>query len=213
MRIQEALRYGGFDPADTAAADLAAKNMETLERKAPLKSLWKILPLQKTETGFLAGAGLKLEGKTANLMLESSSHVIVGAVTLGAGVDLEISRRQLMNMKDALLFDGCANAYLEDELDKFQEKLQERLQPKFLTDRFSCGYGDLPLSLQVQIDEILDMKKIGIALSDSLMMHPCKSVTFFIGISEIKQVAKIRGCAYCSLAGSCALRKKGKFCG
>ena len=44
-------------------------------------------------------------------------------------------------------------------------------------------------------------------------MNPSKSVTAIIGLSDRPQAARIRGCAYCSMRETCALRKGGKHCG
>jgi cobalamin-dependent methionine synthase I len=50
-------------------------------------------------------------------------------------------------------------------------------------NRFSCGYGDLPLELQRDIFAALNVtKNIGVTLSDNCFMTPTKSVTAIIGI-------------------------------
>ena len=49
--------------------------------------------------------------------------------------------------------------------------------------RFSCGYGDLPLSLQREIFPALQVtKNIGVTLTDGDLMMPTKSVTAIVGI-------------------------------
>ena len=51
--------------------------------------------------------------------------------------------------------------------------------------RFSPGYGDVPLSLQRDVLAVLDaQRKLGITLSDTFFMTPCKSVTAFVGIEK-----------------------------
>jgi cobalamin-dependent methionine synthase I len=51
------------------------------------------------------------------------------------------------------------------------------------TGRFSPGYGDMPLDLQGVILELLEAgKRLGIALGESKLMSPSKSVTALIGI-------------------------------
>jgi cobalamin-dependent methionine synthase I len=52
-----------------------------------------------------------------------------------------------------------------------------------LTQRFSAGYGDLPLELQRDIFGALDcQRKIGVTLNESLLMSPSKSVSAIVGI-------------------------------
>ena len=51
--------------------------------------------------------------------------------------------------------------------------------------RFSPGYGDWPLEEQRQLFAVLNCaKRIGLTLTDGLMMAPSKSVTAIIGLSE-----------------------------
>ena len=38
-------------------------------------------------------------------------------------------------------------------------------------------------------------------------------VTALIGLAELPQMARIRGCAYCTMQQTCTLRKGGKHCG
>ena len=53
------------------------------------------------------------------------------------------------------------------------------------TDRFSPGYGDLPLDVQKNIFPLLDCeRKIGLTLNESLIMSPSKSVTAFVGMAR-----------------------------
>ncbi|MFR4384234.1 MAG: vitamin B12 dependent-methionine synthase activation domain-containing protein [Phascolarctobacterium sp.] len=50
---------------------------------------------------------------------------------------------------------------------------------------FSPGYGDWPLEEQKLLFPILDCaKRIGLTLTDGMMMAPSKSVTAIIGLSE-----------------------------
>jgi cobalamin-dependent methionine synthase I len=55
-----------------------------------------------------------------------------------------------------------------------------------LRPRFSPGYGDLSLSVQSDLLNVLDARRnIGLTLSDSLMMIPQKSVTAIVGLKPI----------------------------
>ena len=51
--------------------------------------------------------------------------------------------------------------------------------------RDSPGYGDFPLEAQREILVILDTpRKIGVSLTDSLLMVPSKSVSAVIGVAR-----------------------------
>ena len=82
------------------------------------------------------------------------------------------------------------------------------------TDRFSPGYGDLPLDLQPALCAALDaQRRLGLTVTDSLLLNPVKSVTAVIGLSPTPQPARIRGCGYCNFRENCQFRKEGTTCG
>ena len=71
-----------------------------------------------------------------------------------------------------------------------------------------------PLTLQGPVCAALDaQRRLGVTVTPSLLLNPCKTVTAFIGLSETPQMARIRGCAFCSMKDTCKLRKGGKHCG
>jgi len=60
---------------------------------------------------------------------------------------------------------------------------QELASGEGLVSRFSPGYGDLPLDYQRTLLSVLDTsRKIGVSLTDSLLMVPSKSVSAIVGV-------------------------------
>jgi len=53
-----------------------------------------------------------------------------------------------------------------------------------LTPRFSPGYGDLSLDHQKGLLKYVEADKIGISLSETMVMLPEKSITAVIGWKE-----------------------------
>ena len=75
-----------------------------------------------------------------------------------------------------------------------------------LRQRFSPGYGDLPLQAQRAIFDALQChKEIGLYLNESLLMSPTKSVTAIVGIGG-GETCTPGGCAGCGKT-DCAMRK------
>ena len=83
-------------------------------------------------------------------ILSGCQEAILLAVTLGPQIEQLLMRREVTDMADALIMDACASAAIENVCDHFEFDLREQLERegKFLTDRFSPGYGDLPLHTQ-----------------------------------------------------------------
>lgn len=166
--------------------------------------------------GALVGVDLPMPGRDIQRLLKESHHVILLAATLGLRIEKEMRKLQVKDMGEALIFDSCASAAIERLCDMIQENLENEYkeQHRFLTDRYSCGYGDLPLTIQKDFLRVLDtQKRIGLYVSESFTLHPTKSVTAILGVADKVQPAILRGCAYCELKDSCLYRKGGTTCG
>lgn len=212
--IDEALRYLG---AADAPEDLRRRTREAGEALARLvqpRCTWRVYGLERREEGFhLTGTGILLTGVTAARMLADSARAALLACTLGALFDRKLLALQARDMAEAALWDACGSALVEAGCDRAEQELRARFPELFLTDRFSPGYGDLPLELQPDICAALDAeRRLGVHVSESLLMNPVKTVTAVIGLSERPQAARIRGCGYCPMGETCQLRKGGTRC-
>ena len=162
----------------------------------------------------LFGGQLVLPGRTAAVMLRSCSHAALLVCTLGTTFDALARQVQARDFADALLLDGFGGAYVEAGCNAAEREIAAKLPGKYLTDRFSPGYGDLPLDVQSPLLALTDAtRRLGVTLSESNLMNPLKSVTAVIGLSDTTQQARIRGCDFCAMRTRCNLRKAGKTCG
>ena len=152
--------------------------------------------------------------RTAAVMLRSCSHAALLVCTLGTTFDALARQVQARDFADALLLDGFGGAYVEAGCNAAEREIAAKLPGKYLTDRFSPGYGDLPLDVQSPLLALTDAtRRLGVTLSESNLMNPLKSVTAVIGLSDTPQQARIRGCDFCAMRTRCNLRKAGKTCG
>ena len=102
-------------------------------------------------------------------------------------------------MSRAMALQAAAAAMIEAWCDAVNARLAEEVRGEGLRlrARFSPGYGDFPLAAQPGLFRLLGVqKRIGITLTDSLLMIPTKSVTAVIGISGTAQAGPA-GCAAC----------------
>ena len=98
--------------------------------------------------------------------------------------------------------------------DEVNEKIRKEAEERglYARPRFSPGYGDFPLEVQRDFERILMMrKKTGIALTDSLLMTPTKSVTAVIGLSPEKRPCHKAGCEECAMAKTCEYSRSDKI--
>ena len=136
--------------------------------------------------------------------LAQCSKVILLAATLGIEADKLLQRYEIMNMAKASIAQACGAACIEAYCNLLQEQIREQAltEGTYLRPRFSPGYGDLPLETQKMIFNCLQCtKRLGLTLTDSLLMYPTKSVTAFIGITKNKQGCHIAKCSTCENTG------------
>ena len=210
-RVREAVRYLGFgkNEADERTLELIQQSFKDLEQEAGPKSICQIFDLNHTDDGRLVIGQMEIRSKSLSRNLKGCRQVVLFGATLGAGVDRLMRRISLTDMARAVILQSCAAAMLEEYCDECQKKIAAELEEEhlYLRPRFSPGYGDFSLECQRQLVPALDLgKRIGVTLTDSLLMAPSKSVTAVIGISEIPVNCRIQGCEICQKK-DCAYRR------
>jgi hypothetical protein len=212
--LSEALRYMGSDDILEIRAK-AEKALEMLRKTSTTKYLYRVFELEKMDSGYLlSGSGIVLCGKSADTMLHECHRAAIMICTLGFGFEAALRKAQARSMAEAVILDACGSALVEEACDDAEREISSALPGMHLTDRFSPGYGDLSLDLQSEISRVLNAEKLlGVHLNESLLFYPSKTVSAIIGIADEEQPARIRGCDYCSMRESCALRKRGGSCG
>ncbi len=217
VNIKEVARYLGYKNANLSTETLEdIKKCESeLYKHASYRTHHIVCDLEKSEEISVLGTTLKLTGNAVKSLLSDCDKCILMIATIGSGTDRLISKLQITNIADALITDFCASSLVENLADNFEAKLKSEIlkEGEFFTDRFSPGYGDLPLEIQKTFCEVLDsQRKVGVAVTTSGMMIPKKTITAVIGIANKPQKMKIKGCAFCDFRNNCEFKKGGKHC-
>lgn len=208
----EIRRYLGMaGEADAATEALIDECLETLSKTIRPKYLYRSFPITQTDDGYIAEqCNIKLFGKTAKSYLCGCTQCILLGATLGIEADNLIRISQSTDMTKAVIYDACATELIEKVCDSAQEEISELFSKQNLktTNRFSPGYGDLPLSLQKDICNILDLqRKAGVCLTNELLLLPTKSVTAFIGAGSDVHTGH-RDCSSCTMKDNCKFKRK-----
>ena len=202
-------RGGEIEPEIDALVDDCM--VETLRVSRP-RYTYRVLPVDRTaQTPSLAFAG-----EDVQTLLTDCERVILFAATLGAELEMAIRRAQARDLTRALVLDCCGSAAIEAVCDAAERQILAQLSAEtvWLTDRFSPGYGDLPIDRQPELLALTDAaRQIGLTATGTNILVPRKSVTALIGIADKPQSKRFRGCAYCSMFENCSYRKAGKTCG
>ena len=192
--LAQAARYfGARGGADEATHALLERCAAPLLAAATPRAVWREGSVESlTEAGILQGSDVMrhLQGCTSAVLL---------AVTLGPGADAQIRR--------AGVGDLAADA-AEAELRQWAAG-----QGKYLTGRYSPGYGDWPIAVQPLLAAALDTaRRAGLCVTDSDLMTPRKSITAVLGVSDHPVKGHLAGCGHCVLRTRCEYRKRGITC-
>lgn len=204
--LSEALRYlgcpgGNADPGTLALAETCAKKLLAVARP---KWLYRVFSLLPGEDSVTLDCGLALPGKDLAAHLNGCDRAALLCATLSAPVDALLRRTQAADMAEALVLDACATAAVEAVCDLAEAEIQARFPGCEFPFRFSPGYGDLPITLQADVLNLLDApRQIGLCATVASILTPRKSVTAVLGIGHGLGGRGKRGCAACNFRGKC----------
>ena len=208
---RELLRYlgckNGIVPDENTKV-LIAQCKQELEQAASPRVTWREYPLS-IQDHVIDMTCFQTRSKSLERNLKDCEQILLFAATLGSQVDVLLHRYNMIQMSKAVVMQAASVAMLETFCDEENQKLKEAYQEKgwYLRPRFSPGYGDFPLECQRQIAPALELsKRIGVTLTDSLLMAPSKSVTAVIGLSRLPRNCTLQGCEVCAKR-DCAYRR------
>lgn len=127
------------------------------------------------------------ESQTLNARLDGCDYAVIFAGTVGLEIDRLIAKYASVALSKSVLLQAIGAERIESLCETFCAELDTQAKEKGYTagTRFSAGYGDFPLTAQQQIFGALDCaRKIGLTLTDSLLMSPTKSVTAVVGLKR-----------------------------
>jgi cobalamin-dependent methionine synthase I len=219
VNIREIYRYLGYgiNTPDEGIEAIVDEVLENLIKVVKPKNIYKIFKCT-TDGGEIALESIDNENdilviKSKNLSdnLSQCSKVILLAATLGLEADKLMQKYEILNMAKASISQACGAACIEAYCNILQDKIHGQLSDEeymatgnklYLRPRFSPGYGDLPLQYQrIIFDELECTKRIGLTLTESLLMYPTKSVTAFIGLTNNPKSCHIHKCKNCENIG------------
>ena len=212
LNMNEILKYLGFrgqELTEEIAAQIRRCSDEVLAAATP-RLTYRLAPLDNG-----AVLGVTFAGNDIPRMLEPCEEVVLFGATLGPGVERLMMRCEVVNAADSVIMDACASTAIENICNNFESDMRRAVEAegRYLTDRFSPGYGDLPIAEQPKFFALLDMtRRIGVSLTPTTIMVPRKSVTAIMGIARTPQPHRPPDCESCLMFRSCPFRKAGRRC-
>ena len=186
---REILRYAGVRGEAADVEQLLDSCLKELEGQLTWKVCYRTVSMGDTGIAHSTVEALKAS-KTASDRLESCDFAVLFAATVGLGIDRLITRYAVTSPAKALLFQAIGAERIESLCDHFCAELARESEEQgfLLRPRFSPGYGDLPLTLQNDLFQLLDCpRRIGLSLGKTMLMTPTKSVTAIMGLEKRKE--------------------------
>ena len=206
----ETRRYAGlakasFDEKKIQSACLDAQLL------ADPKGIWQIFDYDASACEVLSSPPFKIEGKKIQQHLEKAQKVVLLAVTIGETIEAQITGQfQEGRYADSLLLDAAATTAVEQAADDMEKTIRQYTAPLGyeMIWRFSPGYGDWKIEVQPEMLRLSEAEKIGMRVTEALMLIPRKSITAIIGLipSQDKQTEKPSSCQRCTKTDCVARR-------
>ena len=207
--LQAARYFGARGEPDSATMALLQTCAVPLLAAAMPRAVWL-----EADVDTLTEAGI-LRGQDVQRHLEGCPQAVLLAVTLGPGADAQIRRAGVGDIAAGVASDALGSALAEQAADAAEAQLRQwaAKEGKYLTGRFSPGYGDWDIAVQPLVANALDtVRRAGLCVTDNNLMAPRKSITAILGVSGHPVKGKLAGCGHCVLRTRCEYRKRGKTC-
>ena len=210
---REIYRYLGIRSGepDQATQALVESVLKELTDNVQLREFHQMFPLHvpQDELHTIDMTCFRTHSRSLEKNLRGCSDIIVMAATIGSKVDLLLRRYSLTNASRGVVMQAASAAMIEAWCNLTNDAIKTEAAGRglYLRPRFSPGYGDFPLDNQRDIFQALQVeKRVGIALTESLLMIPSKSVTAVIGAGRDHLPCVREGCEACSKA-DCLYRR------
>lgn len=136
-----------------------------------------------TDTGVrLVDAGIDLPGNLAKRHFRDCDAVYVVLATMGMESERQIKSYYAVSPTKGLVLDACYSEVLERRLDEYER--QKKDAGEEIASRISCGYGDLPITVQKPLLALLSPERVGVYQNESAMLVPNKSVVALVGVKR-----------------------------
>lgn len=199
--LDTALRYAGCrGAADEGLVRTAQDCLDRLQAACSPAWRWVSCAVTREADGVCRLDDWRVTSRRLADGLTGCDRAVLFAATLGTAADRLLLRESAEDMSRAVLLQAAAAAYLEHYGDTCLARLREQMAREgvHLRLRVSPGDGDFALDAQRELLTRLDAtRRIGVTLTDALMLLPSKTVTAVIGLTRDPTL----GCNTASCAG------------
>lgn len=197
---QAVLRYMRMkiEPNHTELVDLVRDHLPAFLNDLQAKGCYMTVPVAVCED-VVDFSVFSVESAHLAVNLRGCEYAVLFAATLGMDSELQHRRAAVVSSVKSYVYDAMGSAAVEAFCDLICDRIAANHPQYKLRPRFSPGYGDFSLVHQKKFLDVLDAnRKIGVALSEGMLMIPQKSVTAVVGLSKTGCNRAVPNCENCA---------------
>ena len=180
VNVREVERYLGIKRSSNEVNELISRAGELIAPHIKTAAVYRLFDISidgdECDLGF---ARTRSHSLAKNL--KGCEKIILVCATAGLEIDRLIKRYEATSPALSHAISALGSERIEALMDSFCQFAREKYGS--IKPRFSAGYGDFDIAHQRDIFAALaPHRTLGIALTDSLLMSPSKSVSAIIGI-------------------------------
>ncbi len=160
--------------------------LESAQSVFTVKGKARHVKMRISDDGMLYIAEMPIESKQLSKLLSNSSEAYLMCASIPKRevekINAAINAGEGLK---AIVYDAYASEFVDGALDwitSHKNASLKRTGQHLTKHRFSAGYGDLQIKYQKDFFDLLDMKTLGVELSDTYMLSPEKSVIAVAGV-------------------------------
>jgi hypothetical protein len=194
--------YSEARPAPKRLVDAAARMIEVGRRLSKPAAVYEVHEVADDTAGKVRLGRAQFSGKILKTVLTGSELAAVYAATLGPGLDAEAARLTAEgDVLSSVLLDTIGSLILTRSAVSFVGRVldtEARPRKYAVTAPFGPGQCQWDLAEQRLLFDLIDPSQIGVALTDTFLMIPKKSVSGIIGIGPADRVFDRSPCQVCN---------------
>ena len=207
----EVLRYLGYgkNTAEGRSGVLIDECIRAVTAVLDCRACYAEFDIAKKDGNLIDLGFTAVHSEALTKNLDGCDKIVLFTATIGMETDRLIQKYSQVLPSRAVVFHAVGAAALEEYCDFLSCEIAEKyaLRDLYPRPRFSPGYGDFPISCQKNIFDVLDCtRKIGVMLTDGMLMMPSKSVSAIIGFSKERTSCAESDCSGCGKT-DCAFRR------
>ena len=202
---KETRRYAGLNRAENFDETKILEACDDARVLISPRSVWEVYSYDCENQ--LVNEKISLHGKSIGKHLIGCEKIICLSATVGIDIENEItSRFNSGSYTDAILLDAAATSAVEQVANSLENSIKQTFSKQGYKTRwrFSPGYGDFPLEDQTEVFKLACADKIGIELTESMMLEPRKSITAVIGLYKSHGEENIETRPKCTMKPNCS---------